>query len=269
MKIIRYSDSRGRIGYGAERDGEYLAIDGDIFSEYSVGKEKADVAKLLAPVDPPAIYCIGLNYRLHAKESGLPIPKLPVVFAKPPSALQHPEDPIEIPVSLESGKVDYECELAVVMGRRCKNVAKEDALEYVFGYTCGNDVSARDWQLEWGGGQWCRGKSCDTFAPMGPHLVTADEIVDPNTLRIRTEVNGTVVQDSDTSDMIFTVPELVSFLSRSTTLYPGTVILTGTPQGVGMAMEPPLWLKSGDEVAIEIERIGRLSNPVTKESSAT
>ncbi len=231
--------------------------------------KKAEIEKLLAPVDPPAIYCIGLNYRLHAKESGLPVPEVPVVFAKPPSALQNPGDPIEIPVSLESGKVDYECELAVVIGKKCKNVTKETALNYVFGYTCGNDVSARDWQLEWGGGQWCRGKSCDTFAPLGPHLVTAAEVGNPNALRIRTEVNGAVVQDSHTSDMIFTVPELVAFLSRSTTLHPGTVIMTGTPQGVGMAMEPPLWLKSGDVVAIEIERIGRLSNPVRKEGTAT
>ena len=163
--------------------------------------------------------------------------------------------------------VDYECELAVVIGRPCKNVSRANALDYVLGYTCANDVSARDWQVKRGGGQWCRGKFFDTFAPLGPCLVTRDEIPNPNTLRLRTILNGETVQDWNTSDMIFDVPTLIEFLSGSTTLLPGTVILTGTPHGVGMAGKPPRWLKAGDEVTIEIEKIGALTNPVALETT--
>ncbi|MEO6182824.1 MAG: fumarylacetoacetate hydrolase family protein, partial [Verrucomicrobiota bacterium] len=180
-------------------------------------------------------------------------------------AVQNPGDPILIPTFLKSDEVDYECELAVVIGKTCKNVTRENALQYVLGYTCANDVSARDWQKGKGGGQWCRGKSFDTFAPLGPCLVTADEITDPNQLKIRTVLNEQVVQDWNTNDMIFDVPTLIEFLSGSTTLLPGTVILTGTPHGVGMARNPPLWLKAGDVVTIEIEKIGALTNPVQLE----
>jgi 2-keto-4-pentenoate hydratase/2-oxohepta-3-ene-1,7-dioic acid hydratase in catechol pathway len=161
--------------------------------------------------------------------------------------------------------VDYECELAVVIGRACKNVSRENALEYVLGYTCANDVSARDWQIARGGGQWCRGKSFDTFSPLGPCIVTTDEIPNPNALGIRTLLNGEPVQDWNTNDMIFDVPEIISFMSGSSTLLPGTVILTGTPHGVGMAAKPPRWLREGDEVTIEIEGIGALTNPVIAE----
>ena len=161
--------------------------------------------------------------------------------------------------------MDYECELAVVIGRTARNVSTDQALEYVAGYTCANDVSARDWQMEWGGGQFCRGKSFDTFCPLGPVLVTADEIPDPNALRIRTVLNGQTLQDSNTRDMIFDVRSLVSFLSASTTLVPGTVILTGTPSGVGVARSPQVFLGAGDTVSIEIESIGTLINPVIDE----
>lgn len=164
-----------------------------------------------------------------------------------------------------SDEVDYECELAVVIGKRCKNVPREKALDYVLGYTCANDVSARDWQLKWGGSQWCRAKSFDTFAPLGPCLVTSDEIPDPNALRIKTTLNGQTVQDSTTRDMIFDVPTIIEFLSGNTTLLPGTLILTGTPQGIGMASKPPRYLNSGDSVTIEIEKIGALTNPVIEE----
>jgi 2-keto-4-pentenoate hydratase/2-oxohepta-3-ene-1,7-dioic acid hydratase in catechol pathway len=187
------------------------------------------------------------------------------LFMKGPGTLQNPDDPILIPTHLRSEEVDYECELAVVIGRKCKNVRKTDALNCVLGYTCGNDVSARDWQRKFGGGQWSRGKSFDTFAPLGPCLVTRDEIPNPNDLRIRTFVNGETRQDWNTSDMIFDVPTLIEFLSGSTTLLPGTVILTGTPHGVGMASNPPRWLKPGDSVTIEIEKIGKLTNPVAFE----
>jgi 2-keto-4-pentenoate hydratase/2-oxohepta-3-ene-1,7-dioic acid hydratase in catechol pathway len=161
--------------------------------------------------------------------------------------------------------VDYECELAVVIGRAARNVSRGEALDYVLGYTCANDVSARDWQKAGGGGQWCRGKTFDTFCPLGPVLVTPDTIRDPNALAIRTRLNGQIVQDCNTSDMIFDVPTLIAFLSGSTTLFPGTVILTGTPHGVGMARNPPVWLQDGDTVTVEIEGIGALTNPVRRE----
>jgi 2-keto-4-pentenoate hydratase/2-oxohepta-3-ene-1,7-dioic acid hydratase in catechol pathway len=180
---------------------------------------------------------------------------------------EHPQVAKLFPTRLRSDEVDYECELAVVIGRNCKNVRRADALDYVFGYTCANDVSARDWQIKRGGGQWCRGKFFDTFAPLGPCLVTRDEIPNPNALRIRTILNGETVQDWNTNDMIFDVPALTEFLSGSTTLLPGTVILTGTPHGVGMASKPPRWLKPGDSVSIEIEKIGTLTNPVALESA--
>jgi 2-keto-4-pentenoate hydratase/2-oxohepta-3-ene-1,7-dioic acid hydratase in catechol pathway len=190
------------------------------------------------------------------------VPDAPVVFMKPTTALNHPGDPIRIPACCTSGpEVDYECELAVVLGRETRNVKEADALRSVYGYTCANDVSARRWQRN-NGTQWVRGKSFDTFCPLGPVLVTAEEIPDPQTLTIKTILNGQVMQSHTTADMIFPVAKLISFLSQDTTLLPGTVILTGTPQGVGFARKPPVFLKPGDEVVIEIERIGRLVNPV-------
>ena len=268
MKIIRYRDSENRIGYGWQsQEGHYCRIAGDIFGEHSATQDAADVVKLLAPVAPSGILCIGLNYRRHAEETKGQIPEWPVLFMKALNTVQNPGDPIVLPTFLRSERVDYECELAVVIGRACKNVRRENALEYVLGYTCANDVSARDWQIKWGGSQWCRGKTFDTFAPMGPCLVTPDEIPNPNTLRIQTILNGVAVQDWNTNDMIFDVPTIIEFLSGSTMLLPGTVILTGTPHGVGMARKPPLWLKPGDEVTIEIEGIGRLSNPVVDEAA--
>lgn len=266
MKIIRYVDSKGIEGFGSLLpDGSAVRIEGDIFGKYKATSEKAQVAKLLAPVRPASILCIGLNYRHHANEAGAKIPELPILFVKGVNALQNPGDPILIPTHLKSDEVDYECELAVVIGKPCKNVSRENALDYVLGYTCANDVSARDWQIKKGGGQWCRGKFFDTFAPLGPCLVTTDEIPDPQTLKIKTVLNGKVMQDWNTNDMIFDVATLIEFLSGSTTLLPGTVILTGTPHGVGMAQKPPLWLKEGDSVSIEIEKIGTLTNPVLNE----
>lgn len=267
MKIIRFQNSAGKIFLGRpESDGTASVISGDLYGAMTVTGEKVKIAKLLAPVAPAALLCIGLNYRRHAAESGAPIPKWPVLFMKAPAAVQHPGDPIVLPTHLRSTQVDYECELAIVIGRACKNVSRAHALDYVLGYTCANDVSARDWQRDFGGSQWCRGKTFDTFAPLGPCLVTRDEIPNPNALKIKTELNGQAVQDWNTDDMIFDVPTLIEFLSGSTTLQPGTVILTGTPHGVGMARTPPLWLKPGDTVTIEIEKIGRLTNPVVAEA---
>lgn len=266
MKIIRYSDSSGRTGYATQQsDGSARVIEGDIFGTYQVTEQTADVAKVLAPVQPTAILCIGLNYKFHAEESGAAIPENPVLFVKSPGAVQNPGDNIELPRALRSDQVDYECELAVIIGKAAKNVSKEKALDYVLGYTCANDVSARDWQKNGGGGQWCRGKTFDTFCPLGPVLVTPDEITNPNALGIKTILNGEAVQDWNTNDMIFDVPTIIAFLSASTTLLPGTVILTGTPHGVGMARKPALWLKAGDSVTIEIEGIGSLTNPVVEE----
>lgn len=266
MKIIRYETAAGQIGWAAlQADGTALRLEGDIFDSSRPIGEPVAVARVLAPLEPTAIVGIGLNYRRHAEETRAPLPPHPVVFFKGPNTLQHPGAPILLPRKLRSEQVDYECELAVVIGRRCKNVSRQEALDYVLGYTCANDVSARDWQRHGGGGQWCRGKSFDTFCPLGPCLVTREEISDPNALQLRTRLNGEVMQDWNTGDMIFDVPALIEFLSGSTTLLPGTVILTGTPHGVGMARTPPRWLQPGDTVTIEIEKIGALTNPVQEE----
>ena len=269
MKIIRYQSPTGETGYAQQQtDGTATKLRGELFAGFTETSEKAEVAKLLAPLDPRAILCIGLNYRQHAAETGAPLPQFPVLFMKNPASVQHPGDPIELPRTLRSDRVDYECELAVVIGRTCRNATRAQALDYVLGYTCANDVSARDWQKEGGGTQWCRGKSFDTFAPLGPCLVTRDELPDPHALKIRTIVSGETLQDCSTSDMIFDVPTIIEFLSASTTLLPGTVILTGTPHGVGMARTPPRFLQAGDRVTIEIEGIGALTNPVIEERAA-
>lgn len=267
MRIIRYEDSNGTIHYGSEKsDGSTLRIEGDVFADYSETTEAADVAKLLAPIQPIDILCIGLNYRKHAEEGRKPVPEYPVLFMKNSGALQHPNDPIVLPRVLHSELVDYECELAVVIGKECHNATRENALNFVLGYTCANDVSARDWQLKKGGSQWCRGKTFATFCPLGPSLVTTDEISNPNTLQLKTELNGEVMQDWNTDDMIFDVPTLIEFLSGSTKLVPGTVILTGTPHGVGAARDPKVRLQDGDTVSITIENIGTLTNPVIDEA---
>lgn len=185
-----------------------------------------------------------------------------MIFFKNASAVQNPDGPIRLPRVLKTYKPDFEGELVVVIGRDCRDLSEVEALDYVFGYTCGNDVSARDWQRDWGGTQWCRAKSFDTFCPLGPRIVTADEIPDPNNLSIQTTLNGERVQDANTNDMIFSVRKLIAFLSADTTIPAGTVIMTGTPHGVGMGRTPPLWLKPGDSVTVEIEKIGSITNQV-------
>lgn len=267
MKIIRYQSPAGEVGYAQLlANGSATKLRGDLYSGLTETGESAEVAKRLAPLEPRAILCIGLNYRQHATETGAPLPQFPVLFMKNPASVQNPGDPIVLPRWLRSDRVDYECELAVVIGRACRNVPRSEALNYVLGYTCANDVSARDWQKEGGGSQWCRGKSFDTFMPLGPCLVTRDELPDPQVLGIRTLVNGDALQDCSTSDMIFDVATLIEFLSGSTTLLPGTAILTGTPHGVGMARTPPRFLRAGDSVTIEIDGIGALTNPVIEEA---
>jgi 2-keto-4-pentenoate hydratase/2-oxohepta-3-ene-1,7-dioic acid hydratase in catechol pathway len=213
----------------------------------------------MIPIDRPGkIVCVGLNYRDHAEEQGVELPKAPLLFAKFSTALIGPGDPIEIPPIVQ--QCDYEAELAVVIGARVKSVSKENALEAVRGYLCANDVSARD--LQFSDKQWTRGKSPDTFCPVGP-LVPASEIPDPHQLRIRAIVSGEVLQDSNTSNLIFGIDEIISHASQTSTLEPGDLILTGTPAGVGIFREPKRLLQPGDEVTIEIERIGELTNPVT------
>jgi 2-keto-4-pentenoate hydratase/2-oxohepta-3-ene-1,7-dioic acid hydratase in catechol pathway len=267
MKIYRLRDQHHHTRMATSDDGQtFYALSGDIFCrEFKITNERIDVHSMLAPIEPKTIYAIGLNYRKHAEETGAKIPEHPIVFLKSPTALQAPGGPIVLPRHLRSDEVDYEVELGVVIGYECKNVPRAEALNYVLGYTIGNDVSARDWQKQWGGSQWCRGKTFDTFCPLGPALVTPSAIKNPNDLAIRTRVNGQVRQESNTRDMIFHVAEIIEFLSGSTTLEPGTLILTGTPEGVGMGHKPPLYLKAGDVVECEIEGIGTLRNPVVEE----
>jgi 2-keto-4-pentenoate hydratase/2-oxohepta-3-ene-1,7-dioic acid hydratase in catechol pathway len=266
MRIVRYLAQDGTIRHAAEqKNGVCLDILGDLFHGFQVSDREAKMVKLLSPVEPRVILGIGLNYRGHATEQGIKLPERPLLFIKAPNSLSNPGDPIVIPTHLPSTEVDYEGELAVVIGRDCKNVSRAHALDFVLGYTAANDVSARDWQKRFGGGQFCRGKSFDSFAPMGPVMVTKDEIPNPGELRLRTRVNGETRQDTNTSDLIFDVPTLIEFLSGSTTLLAGSVILTGTPSGVGTYRTPPLYLRAGDLVEVEIDKIGVLSNPVMVE----
>jgi len=269
MHLIRFlSDGFNRPQYGVRVDEACaLRIHGDILGDWHVTNERIAIRKLLAPIQPKVILAIGLNFRSHAHETGQPIPEHPVLFMKSPWVTQNPNDPIVIPTHLPSTQVDYEAELVVVLGKTCKNATPDNALDFVLGYTCGNDVTARDWQKSFGGNQWCRGKSFDTFAPLGPAIVTPDEIRDPQSLNLKAYVNGEVRQSGNTSDHIFSVRDLIVFLSGSTTLPAGTVIFTGTPTGAGFARNPPLFLKQGDVVTIEIEGLGSLTNPVVTESA--
>jgi 2-keto-4-pentenoate hydratase/2-oxohepta-3-ene-1,7-dioic acid hydratase in catechol pathway len=218
---------------------------------------EADV-KIAMPFMPGNVFCVGLNYRDHAAESNAPIPQQPVLFAKWTSAMIGPGQPIVIPPDTQ--EVDYEAELGVVVGKKCRGVSAEDALNYVAGYVCVNDISARDFQRS--DGQWVRAKSQDSFGPFGPFLVTREELTNPQDLGIRCSVNGRTLQSSNTREMIFGVRELIAFISRGITLHPGDLISTGTPPGVGFAQKPPVFLHAGDEVMVEIDGVGCLSNPV-------
>jgi len=226
----------------------------------AVRVSKAD-ARLLPPIpDPGKIMCIGLNYRDHARENNRAIPTEPVLFAKFPNTLIAHGEPIRLP--RVSQKVDYEAELVVVIGRRGRDILEADAMRHVAGYTVGHDVSARDWQFKGEEKQWVIGKTFDTFAPTGPHLVTSHDVPDPHSLRIQLRLNGETMQDSNTREFIFTVPQLIAYLSQAVTMEPGDLIFTGTPPGVGVARKPPVFLKPGDVVEIEIDGVGLLRNPV-------
>jgi 2-keto-4-pentenoate hydratase/2-oxohepta-3-ene-1,7-dioic acid hydratase in catechol pathway len=215
--------------------------------------------KLLAPiVRPGKITCIGLNYADHAREQGIEPPDRPIFFLKSANTICGPGDPIQLPPN--SSQVDYEAEFAVVLGKRGRRIPEEKAMEYVAGYTILHDVTARD--MQFGDKQWFRGKSCDTFAPTGPWIVTAEEIPDINNLRVSLTLNGETLQDSNTSNLIYKVPYLISYLSQSVTWEPGDLLSTGTPPGVGVFRKPPIFLKAGDTVSVSVERLGTLTNPV-------
>lgn len=261
MKIIRYQKN-DEIKRGILKDGSVFELEGDIFSEFSPGKKVAKVEeiKLLAPIQPPNIIAIGLNYRQHAVETGAEIPERPVIFLKATSSITDPDSDIILP-KLAPEEVDFEAELAVVIAKKAKNIETVEVDDYVLGYSCANDVSARDCQKKLDK-QWARGKSFDTFCPLGPWIETE---VNPEALKIKSILNGEVMQESKTSDMIFNIEQLVSYLSHNMTLLPGTVILTGTPEGVGFAREEQVFLRDGDQIRIEIEGIGSLENTVSRE----
>lgn len=243
-------------------------ITGDIFGDYEVTKEEIPVKKLLSPLDSahvPTVRMIGMNYRKHAVEINLPIPKYPCLFYKPSTAINNPSDAIIIPkvAQIEDTKVDYEVELVVVIGKPGKDIIEEDALNHVLGYTVGNDVSQRTWQIERGGSQFSTGKMFDTWAPIGPALVSPSLIPDPNALNISSTINGEIRQNSNTADAIFKVKQLISFLSQGTTLKAGDLIFTGTPEGVGSGFKPePKWLQDQNVAEMEIENIGSIRNKV-------
>lgn len=260
------------IADGLEGNGEYGILQGDeielIKGSLLAGKPETsgkiihvdEVKKFLPPVETPNVIALGLNYREHAKESRMELPPAPVVFLKSVTALTGHLQNIVLPAEAPDF-VDYEAELTIVIGKRAKNVVEERAMEYILGYTCGNDVSARDCQMKYDR-QWARAKSFDTFAPVGPYIATD---INPDNLKVQSRVNGEIMQDSNTSDMIFGTSKIVSYLSRQMTLLPGTLIMTGTPSGVGFARKEPVFLREGDTVEIEIEGIGVLKNTVCRE----
>ncbi|MCE5197670.1 MAG: fumarylacetoacetate hydrolase family protein [Armatimonadota bacterium] len=260
MKIARFLED-GTEKYGLIERDKVKAISGFPWEGLEVtGKEYSlESVKLLAPVQPQDVFAIGLNYRSHADETGMKYPTAPVIFIKASSSVIGPGDDIVLP-KMAPNEVDYEAELVIVIGRTCKNVSEADALNYVLGYTCGNDVSARDCQLKLDA-QWARGKSFDTFCPIGPWIETD---IDPDNQPISLKLNGEVMQSSNTSDMIFNCSQIVSYCSQVATMKPGTIIMTGTPLGVGFARKEPVFLKAGDKVEVIIDGIGTLSNGVVK-----
>ncbi len=287
MKLVTYKPRGASAQLGAIVDGKVInlaeasggALPNDMRTFLALGDEGLKLAKkvatkkvaashgvalgdvkLMAPItNPNKVVAIGLNYLDHIKESNAQVPKLPIMFTKYTTSIVGPGDEVRWDPEL-TAKVDWEVELAVVIGKAAYRVSEADALNYVAGYTACNDVSARDLQTE-RGDQWIRGKSLDTFCPLGPCIVTKDEIADPHNLKLKTIVNGKTMQDSNTSQLLFKLPYLIHYLSQAFTLLPGDVIITGTPPGVGMGMKPPVFLKDGDVMTVEVEGIGELTNP--------
>lgn len=268
MKICRCLTEDGRIHYGlypSETTGTMQVLKGDIFTSLKPTDMYLKILAYLPPVEPPNIFALGLSYRKHAEEIGTDVSPHPIVFIKANTSVTGHDTNILLPAA-GPDQVDYEGELAVIIGKGGKNIKVSEAMNHVLGYTCANDVSARDWQFEKQKGQWTRGKGFDTFCPLGPCLVTRDEIPDPNRIAIKTMINDLVVQDATTAGLIYDIATIVSDLSQSLTLLPGTVILTGTPEGVGFTRQPPLFLREGDRVTVAISGIGTLMNGVQRES---
>ena len=278
MPLCRINDASGKPTYALYRDGQVCPLNlvtDDVPVEAEIFQRGADwvaslrtpaadqwqtaPAKLLPPVPAPEkVFCIGLNYIEHANETGSQIPDQPVVFNKLPSAIIGQGDAICLP--RVSGQVDFEGELVVVIGKAGRHISKANAMDHVFGVTCGNDVSARDWQKGVPQQQWLLGKTFDTFGPIGPCVVTTAEVPDPGNLKIRMLLNGETMQASCTSNLIFDIPTLIAHISQIVTFRPGDLIFTGTPPGVGAARTPPVFLKPGDQCRVEIEKIGTLIN---------
>lgn len=258
MKLLRFSHS-GNIFFGALEGEQVRKISGDIFSDFQLCDELIALrdVHLLSPVNTNLLLCVGKNYSAHAAEFHSEVPKSPVFFIKAPNSLNAPNDPVFLPPAEMSTMIDFEAELAIVIGKSGKNIPEEKALEYVLGYTCANDITARNWQRE--DGQWARGKSLDGFCPLGPWIETE---LDPSDLKIEGRLNGQIMQSARTSELVFKIPYLIHFISRGMTLNQGTVILTGTPAGCGFAREPQVWLKKGDCFEVEIEGIGILKSKI-------
>jgi len=266
-RIVRFEAEDGsvRLGEQPEATGAPAEVlEGDLFGGLQRTGSAMAVRSLLSPLVPPDIYCVLLNYREVIKKSGAPPPERPAIFMKASSALAHPEQDIWRPRIEFGEQLDWEAELVMVIGKTCRNVSKDKALDYVLGYTAGNDVSSRYWQKNAGAGQFLKGKSFDTFCPLGPVLVTPEVILDPQALRVQTRINGETMQDFSTSDMLFSCAEIIEWLSHGTTLLPGTVIMTGSGPGVGQTRSPPLWMKPGDVVEVEVEKIGVLRNRIAE-----
>ncbi len=271
MRLVTFSPSGAKPEAGILEGDQIRALGTDMISAIASGRRPSSIApafpasgvKIFAPIPrPPKLICVGLNYRDHAAETKSELPKVPTIFNKFTNVVIGPGDPIVLPKASE--RPDYEAEFAFVIGRGGRHIKAANAMEHVFGYTIVNDVSARDYQLQTT--QWLMGKTFDTFAPMGPCIVTADEIKDPHALDISLELNGEVMQHSNTRELIFKIPELVEFISTVVTLEPGDVVITGTPAGVGFARKPPRYLMPGDECVIRIEGIGELRNPCIAEA---
>lgn len=261
MRIARLRDRTGTVQYGIVEGDQIAVATGDPFRGLRTTGNRVALAdvRLLAPIEPPNLLCLGQNYKAHVEESGDKLPKAPILFMKSTTAVIGPEEQIVIP-KMAPSEVDFEAELAVVIGRTARHVTESSALEYVLGYTCAHDVSARDCQ--WSDGQWVRAKSFETFCPLGPWIETE---LNPADLRVQGRLNGQTMQDASTALMIFKIPFVISYLSRGMTLLPGTVLLTGTPSGVGFARKPPVWLKPGDVFEVEVEGVGVLRNPIMAE----
>jgi len=275
VKFCRYLSTEDKVEYGLQhKNGSITVANSTPWAGLQDTGKPASIKTYMSPVDPTMVICIGLNYAKHAAELGLAPPKNPVVFMKPPSSAVGHKAKVVKPRS--TVKFDYEVELAIVIGKPCKDVSVEEAMDYVLGFTVANDLSTRDWQKApaLAGGQWCRSKGFDGFSPLGPVLVTTDEIPDPNNLKVAAYVNGKQRQNSSTQDLIFNVQEIVSFLSNGCTLTPGTVIMSGTPEGVaegkdGNAKPGMDWLQAGDNVVVEIEHIGKLEIDIVPDTATT